>query len=28
LSPRRALLWLASVWLWPLLLLGRRRSDA
>ena len=26
LSPRRVLLWLASLWSWPLLLLGRRRS--
>ncbi len=28
LSPRRVLLWLASLWLWPLLLLGHRRTGA
>lgn len=26
LSPARVLRWLASLWLWPLLLLGRRRG--
>jgi hypothetical protein len=28
LSPQRALLWLTSMWLWPLLLVGRLRSGA